>query len=169
MGMDSHLSTCVGTQSPKYLEKAQGHISLSHARVRRWFPGIARGVDGDGGCGHSGRGCFGAWGRGWRLRGRRGRQGSADAAGSADVAVLRADAGIYGVGGCGRSVTGMAAAGSAGIGRFSGCYGVGGCCGVDGCGNGTWVCGDGGCFCKMVTQTWDRLVGIRIGFFFVKR
>jgi hypothetical protein len=29
MGIDSHLSTCVGTQSPKYLEKAQGHISLS--------------------------------------------------------------------------------------------------------------------------------------------
>jgi hypothetical protein len=27
--MDSHLSTCVGTQSPKYLEMAQGHISLS--------------------------------------------------------------------------------------------------------------------------------------------
>jgi hypothetical protein len=32
MGIDSHLSTCVGTQSPKYLEMAQGHISLSHAR-----------------------------------------------------------------------------------------------------------------------------------------
>jgi hypothetical protein len=30
MGIDSHLSTCVGTQSPKYLEMAQGHISLSH-------------------------------------------------------------------------------------------------------------------------------------------
>jgi hypothetical protein len=29
MGIDSHLSTCVCTQSPKYLEKAQGHISLS--------------------------------------------------------------------------------------------------------------------------------------------
>jgi hypothetical protein len=29
MGIDSHLSTCVGTQSPKYLEKAHGHISLS--------------------------------------------------------------------------------------------------------------------------------------------
>jgi hypothetical protein len=29
MGIDSHLSTCVGTQSPKYLEMAQGHISLS--------------------------------------------------------------------------------------------------------------------------------------------
>jgi hypothetical protein len=27
--MNSHLSTCVGTQSPKYLEMAQGHISLS--------------------------------------------------------------------------------------------------------------------------------------------
>jgi hypothetical protein len=25
MGIDSHLSTCVGTQSPKYLEMAQGH------------------------------------------------------------------------------------------------------------------------------------------------
>jgi hypothetical protein len=29
MGIDSHLSTCVDTQSPKYLEIAQGHISLS--------------------------------------------------------------------------------------------------------------------------------------------
>jgi hypothetical protein len=29
MGIDSHLSTCVGTQSPKYLEMAEGHISLS--------------------------------------------------------------------------------------------------------------------------------------------
>jgi hypothetical protein len=32
MGIDSHLSTCVGTQSPKYLEMAQGHISLSHQK-----------------------------------------------------------------------------------------------------------------------------------------
>jgi hypothetical protein len=32
MGIDSHLSTCVGTQSPKYLEMAQGHISLSPTR-----------------------------------------------------------------------------------------------------------------------------------------
>jgi hypothetical protein len=29
MGIDSHLSTCVCIQSPKYLEMAQGHISLS--------------------------------------------------------------------------------------------------------------------------------------------
>jgi hypothetical protein len=29
MGIDLHLSTCVDTQSPKYLEMAQGHISLS--------------------------------------------------------------------------------------------------------------------------------------------
>jgi hypothetical protein len=29
MGIDLHLSTCVGTQSPKYLEMAQRHISLS--------------------------------------------------------------------------------------------------------------------------------------------
>jgi hypothetical protein len=29
MDIDSHLSTCVDTQSPKYLEMAQGHISLS--------------------------------------------------------------------------------------------------------------------------------------------
>jgi hypothetical protein len=29
MGIFSHLSTCVCTQSPKYLEMAQGHISLS--------------------------------------------------------------------------------------------------------------------------------------------
>jgi hypothetical protein len=32
MGIDSHLSTCVGTQSPKYLEMAQGHISLSRTK-----------------------------------------------------------------------------------------------------------------------------------------
>jgi hypothetical protein len=30
MGIFSHLSTCVCTQSPKYLEMAQRHISLSH-------------------------------------------------------------------------------------------------------------------------------------------
>jgi hypothetical protein len=30
MGMYSHLSTWVGTQSPKYLEMAQGHISVSY-------------------------------------------------------------------------------------------------------------------------------------------
>jgi hypothetical protein len=29
MGIDLHLSTCVVTQSPKYLEMTQGHISLS--------------------------------------------------------------------------------------------------------------------------------------------
>jgi hypothetical protein len=34
MGIDSHLSTCVGTQSPKYLEMAQGHISLSAVQSR---------------------------------------------------------------------------------------------------------------------------------------
>jgi hypothetical protein len=34
MGIDLHLSTCVGTQSPKYLEMAQGHISLSVFRLR---------------------------------------------------------------------------------------------------------------------------------------
>jgi hypothetical protein len=33
--MNSHLSTCVGTQSPKYLEMAQGHISLSQPH-RGW-------------------------------------------------------------------------------------------------------------------------------------
>jgi hypothetical protein len=32
MGIFSHLSTCVCTQSPKYLEMAQGHISLSGTR-----------------------------------------------------------------------------------------------------------------------------------------
>jgi hypothetical protein len=32
MGIDSHLSPCVDTQSPKYLEMAQGHISLSATR-----------------------------------------------------------------------------------------------------------------------------------------
>jgi hypothetical protein len=34
MGIDSHLSTCVDTQSPKYLEMAQGHISLSQASIK---------------------------------------------------------------------------------------------------------------------------------------
>jgi hypothetical protein len=34
MGIDSHLSTCVCTQSPKYLEMAQGHISLSQTLPR---------------------------------------------------------------------------------------------------------------------------------------
>jgi hypothetical protein len=29
LGIFSHLSTCVCTQSPKYLEMAQRHISLS--------------------------------------------------------------------------------------------------------------------------------------------
>jgi hypothetical protein len=37
MGIDSHLSTCVDTQSPKYLEMAQGHISLSVAEQRVFF------------------------------------------------------------------------------------------------------------------------------------
>jgi hypothetical protein len=35
MGIDSHLSTCVDTQSPKYLEMAQGHISLSMAGSKK--------------------------------------------------------------------------------------------------------------------------------------
>jgi hypothetical protein len=35
MGINSHLSTCVCTQSPKYLEMAQGHISLSPIGVPR--------------------------------------------------------------------------------------------------------------------------------------
>jgi hypothetical protein len=35
MGIDSHLSTCVGTQSPKYLEMAQRHISLSQPHGSR--------------------------------------------------------------------------------------------------------------------------------------
>jgi hypothetical protein len=38
MGIDSHLSTCVGTQSPKYLEMAQGHISLSDDRSAPLLP-----------------------------------------------------------------------------------------------------------------------------------
>jgi hypothetical protein len=37
MGIDSRLSTCVDTQSPKYLEMAQGHISLSHTPVLNLF------------------------------------------------------------------------------------------------------------------------------------
>jgi hypothetical protein len=35
MSINSHLSTCVGTQSPKYLEMAQGHISLSDIECTR--------------------------------------------------------------------------------------------------------------------------------------
>jgi hypothetical protein len=35
MSINSHLSTCVGTQSPKYLEMAQGHISLSDLPTNR--------------------------------------------------------------------------------------------------------------------------------------
>jgi hypothetical protein len=38
MGIFSHLSTCVCTQSPKYLEMAQGHISLSQGRSTRTDP-----------------------------------------------------------------------------------------------------------------------------------
>jgi hypothetical protein len=34
-GINSHLSTRVGTQSPKYLEMAQGHISLSAPLAHR--------------------------------------------------------------------------------------------------------------------------------------
>jgi hypothetical protein len=29
------MTTCVGTQSPKYLEMAQGHISLSNRKVMK--------------------------------------------------------------------------------------------------------------------------------------
>jgi hypothetical protein len=43
MGIGSHLSTCVDTQSPKYLEMAQGHISLSSS-VLRCAPGWAAGL-----------------------------------------------------------------------------------------------------------------------------
>jgi hypothetical protein len=34
MYINSQLSTCVGTQSPKYIEMAQGHISLSKAQLK---------------------------------------------------------------------------------------------------------------------------------------
>jgi hypothetical protein len=37
MGIDSHLSTRVDTQSPKYLEMAQGHISLSKYYTINWY------------------------------------------------------------------------------------------------------------------------------------
>jgi hypothetical protein len=36
MGIDLHLNTCVDTQSPKYLEMAQGHISLSLLDLVIW-------------------------------------------------------------------------------------------------------------------------------------
>jgi hypothetical protein len=41
MGIDLHLSTCVDTQSPKYLEMAQRHISLSVLTARRWADGTS--------------------------------------------------------------------------------------------------------------------------------
>jgi hypothetical protein len=42
MDIDSHLNTCVDTQSPKYLEMAQGHISLS---VGRGVSGASKGAE----------------------------------------------------------------------------------------------------------------------------
>jgi hypothetical protein len=37
------LSTCVGTQSPKYLEMAQGHVSLSElTNESSWADSLAR-------------------------------------------------------------------------------------------------------------------------------
>jgi hypothetical protein len=36
MSINSHLSICVGTQSPKYLEMAQGHISLSYTNGKEF-------------------------------------------------------------------------------------------------------------------------------------
>jgi beta-lactamase class D len=42
MSINSHLSTCVGTQSPKYLEMAQGHISLSTAKQQMSFFAIMK-------------------------------------------------------------------------------------------------------------------------------
>jgi hypothetical protein len=42
MGIDLHLSTCVGTQSPKYLEMAQGHISLSRLQRIKCAPAPQR-------------------------------------------------------------------------------------------------------------------------------
>jgi hypothetical protein len=38
--MNSHLSTCVGTQSPKYLKMAQGHISLSLSKRYNGYSAI---------------------------------------------------------------------------------------------------------------------------------
>jgi hypothetical protein len=43
MGIDLYLSTCVDTQSPKYLEMAQRHISLSMGKVC----GLCRGNETD--------------------------------------------------------------------------------------------------------------------------
>jgi hypothetical protein len=42
MYINSQLSTCVGTQSPKYIEMAQGHISLSKTRLAHRFFGSTR-------------------------------------------------------------------------------------------------------------------------------
>jgi hypothetical protein len=44
MGIDSHLSTCVCTQSPKYLEMAQGLISLSRGLTAGRWRSFAAGV-----------------------------------------------------------------------------------------------------------------------------
>jgi hypothetical protein len=38
MGIDLYLSTCVDTQSPKYLEMTQRHISLSGSKRRQLGP-----------------------------------------------------------------------------------------------------------------------------------
>jgi hypothetical protein len=70
MSINSQLSTCVGTQSPKYLEMAQGHISLS---------AVGQGAGGSAGVADNGRGregpSFGEvtrllWGSGERERRR---------------------------------------------------------------------------------------------------
>jgi hypothetical protein len=45
MGIDLHLSTCVGTQSPKYLEMAQGHMSLSMSPPMLVMPDLRKGFD----------------------------------------------------------------------------------------------------------------------------
>jgi hypothetical protein len=42
--INSQLSTCVGTQSPKYIEMAQGHISLS-LLPRNMLPNFARALN----------------------------------------------------------------------------------------------------------------------------
>jgi hypothetical protein len=64
MGIDSHFSTCVDTQSPKYLEMAQGHISLSGSNLGRQFlPSVGwrteqSGAPPDIHCSQSGADCF---------------------------------------------------------------------------------------------------------------
>jgi hypothetical protein len=79
MSIFSHLSTCVCTQSPKYLEMAQGHISLSglgsgRLVARRSVAGAAdrSRSEGRAGAANRGRGVGSEPGARWGRRGEAG-------------------------------------------------------------------------------------------------